>query len=68
MDMHNMVNDISNVYRLIQDYFPFITKNFSDNEESFEEYVAREIMALYLLFCVLEELENTLVNPVPTFK
>lgn len=56
--------DISNIYRLIQDNFPIINKKVTENEESFEEYVAREIISLCYLFLILEELENTLVSPV----
>jgi hypothetical protein len=61
---HNKHRDISNICRLIQDHFPITTKNISDNAESFEDYVTREIIALYHLFFILEELENTLINPL----
>lgn len=57
-------SDISNICRLIQDNFPIIGKTFTENEDSFEEYVTREIIALYYLFFILDELENTVVSPV----
>lgn len=56
--------DISSICRLIQDNFPIINKKLTENEESFEEYVAREIISLYHLFFILEELENILVKSV----
>jgi hypothetical protein len=56
--------DISSICRLIQDNFPIINKKLTENEESFEEYVAREIISLYHLFFILEELENILVRSV----
>jgi hypothetical protein len=59
----NRPRDISNICRLIQDNFPIINKELTENEESFEEYVAREIISLYHLFFLLEELENTLISP-----
>lgn len=56
--------DISSICKLIQDNFPIINKKLTENEESFEEYVAREIISLYHLFFILEELENILIRSV----
>ena len=57
-------SDMSDICRLIQGNFPIIGKKFTENEDSFEEYVTREIIALYYLFFILEVLENTSVSPV----
>jgi hypothetical protein len=59
MDTVRVSNKFSNICRLIQDNFPFITvKEFDDTEESFEKYVTREIISLQYLFFILKELRN----------
>jgi len=60
LDMNSMSvhGRFSNICRSIQDNFPVTLQEFYDSEVSFEKYVTREIISLYYLFLIIEELGN----------
>jgi len=61
-DTVSVPDKFSNICRLIQDNFPVITlKEFYNSKgQSFENYVTRELISLYYLFFILNELRNLL--------